>query len=209
MTQEKTFGRIFGGKLEDFLDEDRIVRLQERFARYKKQQPRSPRVILCFGSGAACRPLRRLYDILFYRDITREEITKRSSRGLVLPLGARKRQGTGKDQPAYLAGKRFHYVDFPVLDKEKKSLLKRIHYYIDDNLAGRPKLISRSVLDEMVSHRAQRPFQLKAFHDVGVWGGQWLKKIRKLPKEMVNCAWAYELMAYHMSIRTPPGRHLS
>ena len=205
MTREKTFGRIFRGKLEDFLADDRILRLQERFARYKEQQPRSPRVILCFGSGAACKPLRSLYDIVFYRDITREEITKRSSRGLVLPLGARKRQGSGKDQPAYLAGKRFHYVDFPVLDKEKKSLLNRIHYYIDDNLAGRPKLVSRSVLDEMVSHRAERPFQLKAFHDVGVWGGQWLKKVRKLPREMVNCAWAYELMAYHMSIRLPLG----
>lgn len=205
MTHEKTFGRIFRGKLEDFLDEDRIVRLQERFARYKEQQPTSPRVILCFGSGAACRPLRGLYDILFYRDITREEITKRSSRGLVLPLGARKKQGTGKDQPAYLAGKRFHYVDFPVLDKEKKSLLNRIHYYIDDNLDSRPKLISRHVLDEMFSHRAQRPFQLKSFHDVGVWGGQWLKKIRKLPEEMVNCAWAYELMAYHMSVKLPLG----
>jgi mannose-6-phosphate isomerase len=205
MTQEKTFGRIFGGKLEDFLDNDRISDLQERFARYKKQQPRSPRVILCFGSGAACRPLRGLYDILFYRDITREEITRRSSRGLVLPLGARKTQGTGKDQPVYLAGKRFHYVDFPVLDKERKSLLDRIHYYIDDNLTARPKLVSRSVLEEMVSHRAQRPFQLKAFHDAGVWGGQWLKKIRKLPEEMVNCAWAYELMAYHMSVKLPLG----
>jgi mannose-6-phosphate isomerase class I len=205
MTREKTFGRIFRGKLEDFLVDHRILRLQERFARYKEQQSRSPRVVLCFGSGAACKPLRSLYDIVFYRDITREEITRRSSRGLVLPLGARKRQGSGKDQPAYLAGKRFHYVDFPVLDKEKKSLLNRIHYYIDDNLAGRPKLVSRSVLDEMVSHRAQRPFQLKAFHDVGVWGGQWLKKVRKLPKEMVNCAWAYELMAYHMSIRLPLG----
>jgi mannose-6-phosphate isomerase class I len=205
MTREKTFGRVFKGKLEDFLDEDRISGLQERFYRYRKQRPRSPRVVLCFGSGAACRPLRGLYDIIFYRDITREEITKRSYGGLVLPLGARRRQGTAKDQPAYLAGKRFHYVDFPVLDKERKTLLNRIHYYIDDNLAGRPKLLSRRVLDEMVSHRAQRPFQLKAFHDAGVWGGQWLKKVRKLPKEMVNCAWAYELMAYHMSIQLPLG----
>jgi mannose-6-phosphate isomerase class I len=205
MTEEKTFGRLFKGKLEDFLDEDRVAGLQERFAGYKKQHPRTPRVILCFGSGAACRPLRTLYDLVFFRDITREEINKRSSKGLVLPLGARKREGPAKEQPAYLAGKRFHYVDFPVLDKEKKSLLKRIHYYIDDNLAGRPKLISRTVLDEMVSHQAQRPFQLKAFHDVGVWGGQWLKKVRKLPDEMVNCAWAYELMAYHMSIKLPLG----
>jgi mannose-6-phosphate isomerase class I len=205
MTEEKTFGRIFGGKLGDLLDESRVAGLRERFARLKRQRPRSPSVILCFGSGAACKPLRNLYDRIFYRDITREEITRRSSRGLVLPLGTRQQQGTGKGQPAYLAGKRFHYVDFPVLDKERKTLLKKIHYYIDDNLPAQPKLVSRRTLDEMVSHRAQRPFQLKVFHDEGVWGGQWLKKIRKLPKDMVNCAWAYELMAYHMSILLPMG----
>jgi mannose-6-phosphate isomerase class I len=205
MTEEKTFGRIFSGKLEDFLDKDRIAGLHRRILKYKKQRPRSPEAILCFGSGAACRPLARLYDLVFYRDITREEFTKRSSRGRALPLGAREREGTGKGQPAYLAGKRFHYVDFPVLDKERRSLLKRADYYIDDNLVGQPKLIRRDALDEMVSHLAQGPFQLKAFHDEGVWGGQWLKKIRKLPQEMVNCAWAYELMAYHMSVKISVG----
>ena len=205
MTEEKTFGRIFSGKLRDLLDEDRIDALRVRLAAYKKQRSRSAKAILCFGSGSACEPLRKLYDLVIYRDITREEFTKRSSKGLALPLGARKREGTGKDQPAYLAGKRFHYVDFPVLDKERRSLLKRVDYYIDDNLVGQPKLISRSVLDEIVFHLAQGPFQLKAFHDEGVWGGQWLKKIRRLPKEMVNCAWAYELMAYHMSVKISVG----
>ncbi len=205
MTAEKTFGRVVNGRLTDLLDEHRVAALQDKLVRHKKEQPRSPRAILCFGSGAACRPLRRTYDTVFYRDITREEFTRRSSKGLALPLGARKRQGVGKDQPAYLAGKRFHYVDFPVLDREKKTLLKRVDYYIDDNLAAQPKLLSLRTLDELVSQAARGPFQLKAFHDVGVWGGQWLKKIRNLPKEMVNCAWAYELMAYQMSIKLPVG----
>ena len=76
---------------------------------------------------------------------------------------------------------------------------------MDGSLGGRPKLIDRTTLDEMIAHLVERPFQLKAFHDEGVWGGQWLKKVRKLPKEMVNCAWAYELMAYQMSVKVPVG----
>ncbi|MBW2144104.1 MAG: class I mannose-6-phosphate isomerase [Deltaproteobacteria bacterium] len=202
---DKTFGRIFRGKLEDLLDENRINGLKERFEKYKKKPPKSPEAILCFGPGAACKPLRRLYDIIFYRDITREEITRRNKKGRVASFGASGKEGSGKGQPAYLAGKRLYYVDFPVLDKHKKNLQKQIHFYIDDNLPGKPKLMDQKILDETISHLAQGPIQLKAFHDAGVWGGQWLKKIRKLPREMVNCAWAYELMAYHMSVKIPVG----
>lgn len=205
MTEEKTFGRIFDGKLEDLLDERRIDALRQRLLKTRQRKDGSPRAILCFGSGAACRPLRSLYDLIFYRDITREAFTRRSSKGLVLPLGARKKAETRNGQPGYLAGKRFHYVDFPVLDKAKKALLKQVHAYIDDNLPGRSKLIDRSALDEMISDFSSSPFQLKAFHEEGVWGGQWLKKVRNLPEHMVNCAWAYELMAYHMSVKIPLG----
>lgn len=203
MADDKTFGCIFGGKLEDLLDDDRIHGLKEKFEDYKNEKPKSPQAIICFGPGAACKPLRMLYDIVFYRDITREEITKRYKKGLVAPLGARGKDESGKGQPAYLVGKRSHYIDFPVLDRHKKSIKRRIHFYIDDNLTGEPKLINQKILDEMISHLAQGPIQLKAFHDEGVWGGQWLKKIRDLPKEMINCAWAYELMAYHMSVKIP------
>jgi mannose-6-phosphate isomerase class I len=203
MADDKTFGYIFKGKLEDLLDDERVNDLKEKLENYKKEKPGSPKVIVCFGPGAVCKPLRTLYDTVFYRDITREEITKRYKRGMVASLGARGKDESGKGQPAYLVGKRSHYIDFPVLDRHKKSIQKRIHFYIDDNLTRKPKLINQKILDEMISHLAQGPIQLKAFHDEGVWGGQWLKKIRNLPKEMINCAWAYELMAYHMSVKIP------
>jgi hypothetical protein len=205
MTDEETFGRVFSGTLMDLVDRHRLDRLRKRLEKYRAGRPRSPRAVLCFGPGAACAPLRHLYDLLLYRDITREEINRRAPKGLLVPLGARAKAGSGKGQPAYLAGKRYHYVDFPVLDKEKTSLLKRIHYYLDDTVHGQPKLIPRRTLDELTSQLVQAPFQLKAFHDEGVWGGQWLKQVRHLPRAMVNCAWAYELMAYHMSIRIPVG----
>jgi len=202
---DKTFGCIFRGKLENLLDENRMTGLKERIENYKKKQVKSPEAILCFGPGAACKPLKKLYDIIFYRDITREEIPRRNKKGLVVSFGGKGKEGSGKGQPAYLAGKRLYYVDFPVLDRHKKVLQKQIHFYIDDNLSGKPKLIDQKILDETISHLAQGPIQLKAFHDQGVWGGQWLKKIRNLPSEMVNCAWAYELMAYHMSVKIPVG----
>ncbi len=205
LTEERTFGRIYNGTLLDLLDPERIKGLRKRLLESRGTRPRAPRAVLCFGSGAACPPLRRLYDIILYRDVTREEIAKRSRRGLLVPLGARQRQGSDKGLPAYLTSKRFHYVDFPLLDRERKALLRHAHYYVDDHLPGQPRLIPRKILDELIGHLAQGPLQLKAFHDEGVWGGQWLKKVRKLPREMVNCAWAYELMAYQMSLRVPIG----
>ncbi|MFC1895704.1 hypothetical protein ACFL0Q_03440 [Thermodesulfobacteriota bacterium] len=205
MSGDRTFGRIFGGKLDDLLNESRVSRLKERIENERKTETKSPRAILCFGPGAACKRLRKLYDIIIYRDISREEITRRRRTGLVVPLGAGGKGGSVKGQPAYLAGKRFHYIDFPVLDKHKRSLYRHVHLYIDDNLAAKPKLIGQEILGEMISHLARKPLQLKAFHDEGVWGGQWLKKVRNLPAEMINCAWAYELMAYQMSMEIPVG----
>lgn len=206
MGDDKTFGRIFGGRLEDFLDEDRIAKLKKTFGDYKKEKPKSPKTVICFGPGAACKPLAGLYDLIFYHEITREEVARRHLKGLVVPLGDSGKDKSGKGQPVYLPAKRFHYVDFPALDRHRKSIQKRIHFYVDDNLGGEPKTINQKILDEMILHIAQRPIQLKKFHDEGVWGGQWLKKIRNLPEEMVNCAWAYELMAYHMSVKIPVGR---
>ncbi|MDY6967523.1 MAG: class I mannose-6-phosphate isomerase, partial [Spirochaetota bacterium] len=205
MAHDNTFGRIFSGKLEDFLDQERIKSLIERFEKYKKENSKSTKVIICYGPGAACKSLRSYYDIILYKDITHQEITKRYQKGEVVPLGSRGKDKSGKGQPAYLAGKRLHYIDFPVLDKHKKYLQKQIDYYIDDNISKEPKLINREILDEIIFHFTNIPFQLKAFHDQGIWGGQWLKKVRNLPKKMINCAWAYELMAYHMSVRIPVG----
>jgi mannose-6-phosphate isomerase class I len=204
LTDEKTFGRLYTGKLSDFIDEKKAARLKARFEKAKSRRSSSPTAILCYGIGAACKELADAYDIIFYKDLTREEINNRSKKGLLVPLGAGGTAGSGKG-PAYLAGKRFYYVDYPVLDKHRKALKKKIDFYIDDNLPGRPKLIEQKMIDEMIADLSGGPFQLKVYHDIGVWGGQWLKKIRNLQKEMINCAWAYELMAYHMSVKIPVG----
>ncbi|MDY6935471.1 MAG: hypothetical protein SVZ03_14755 [Spirochaetota bacterium] len=204
--EEKTFGRIFDRTLDDLLDEDRVATIKKIFLDSREQsRSDSPQAIICFGSGAACSSLLNLYDVIIYKDLTREEITKRYQKGMVCPLGAGRGGEYEKGQPAYLTGKRYHYIDFPIVDAHKGALQNRIHYYIDDNLSLEPKLVTQRVLDEMVSHLADGPIQLKAFHDAGVWGGQWLKRIRNLPKEMVNCAWGYELMAYQMSVKIPLG----
>ncbi len=205
LMEDKTFGRLYAGKLADFIDPEQVNRLKVQFETARNIPSSSPAAILCYGTGAACKELADFYDLIFYKDLTREEINKRSQKGLVVPLGAGGGNGSGKERPAYLAGKRFHYVDYPVLDGHRKALKKKIHFYIDDNLPGQPKLIERKMFDQMITSLSGGPFQLKAYHDEGVWGGQWLKKIRNLPKEMVNCAWAYELMAYHMSVRIPVG----
>jgi len=200
---EKIFGRIFKGKLADFLDDGRLKKLTRRLEKIKQQKGGKPAAVICFGPGAACSPLGKLSDMVFYRDLTRQEIVKRTQKGRVAPLGAREKDKSRRGQPAYLAGKRFHYVDFPVLDRHKKSIQKKIHFYIDDNLPAEPRLIHAALYDEMVTHLVKDPFQLKAYHDQGVWGGQWLRKIRHLPEDKINYAWAYELMAYHMSVRIP------
>jgi mannose-6-phosphate isomerase class I len=202
-TGDKTFGRMYPGKIEDLLDEKVVYRLRESLEKYRST--RLPGVVVCYGPGAACKALASCYDLIIYMDLTREEVNRRAHKGLLTPLGQKGKDEARKGQPAYLAGKRFYYIDFPILDRHRKSIRKKIHFYVDDTLSETPKMICREVFDEMISDAASGPIQLKSFHDEGIWGGQWLKKVRHLPKTMINCAWAYELMAYHMSVRLPIG----
>jgi mannose-6-phosphate isomerase class I len=204
-TTDNTFGRLFPGKLEDLLDAGEVSLLKKRLEAFRRSKEKNRRAVLCFGCGAASRPMIGFWDIIVYRDLTREEITRRSQKGLVPPLGQHQGDDSRTGQPAYLAGKRFHYVDFPLLDRHRRSIRKNIHFYVDDTMADLPKMIDRQTLDQILFDTASGPFQLKAFHDAGIWGGQWLKKVRNLPESMVNCAWAYELMAYQMSVKLPIG----
>jgi len=91
-------------------------------------------------------------------------------------------------------------VDFPINDKHRNGLLNRFDFYIDGNRVDKPILISKSLLHKTAAALACLPFRLKPMYEPGPWGGQWLKKMRKLPTNWINCAWSFEVIAQEMSL---------
>ena len=207
------FGRIFDGHLEDFLDNNKIDALQGKLKSYKSKEAEStaysPQAVVCYGCGAANSFLRELFDFVFYMDITREEFVKRIQKnefGFLRPSEISEGMSQAADigLPVYLF-KISTYVYYPVLERYKRHLLPYIDCYLDGNISEELKLVPRDAFDGILSVLAQYPIRLKPLYVPSPWGGQWIKKIRKLPKSMINCAWSFEAIAPEMSLKIAVG----
>jgi len=188
LTCDLHFGRIFEGEIEMFLKGEK---LKERIEHSKENS----KVLVCFGCGAVNKLTTDLYNIVFYVDVTKEVAGRRVLGGLVNNLGDR-----GEARSREYVGKRLYYVDFPVLDRHKKEVLKRMDFYLDGNNTRNLIMLPKDVYEKLLLILSEYPLRLKPIYLKGVWGGQWLKEIRKLPKSMRNCAWSYEVMAPYQSL---------
>lgn len=187
---DPVFGRLYPRDLKTLFDANKLKNTLKEIRQIKKNtlNPRK-HIIICYGTGAALKPLYSAYDFVFYLDLTREEVLKRMKTW---------QQTSGKTQS--ISPKRLYYVDFQVNDRHREKVLAKADYYIDTNNPENPRLLPVKFLNEICQSVANRPFRLKPIYEPGPWGGQWLKKIRELPKDWVNCAWSYEVIAQEMSL---------
>jgi len=192
---DPVFGRVYQKGLKSLFDIKKLSALQSKIKtkRNVKGQDRSG-VIILYGTGAALGMDRSRWDILFYADLTRQEVLKRNKKWSGL---------SGKTQS--ISPKKLYYVDFQVNDSHRNRLLHLIDCYVDGNRPNHPICISGKTLRSVCSTLASQPLRLKPIYEPGPWGGQWLKQIRHLPKDWVNCAWSFEVIAQEMSLNIAVG----
>jgi len=184
---DPVFGRLYNKTLKSFFDPIKLKALKT--AILKQQRQAEPAIILCCGVGASLILPRYKIDLLCYIDLTREEVLKRNKSWT---------NTAGKTQS--ISPKKLYYIDFPVNDRHRNQLQPRLDFYMDGNDIESPLMISQSLLQKATTSLAGSPFCLKYLYEPGPWGGQWLKKIRRLPAHWINCAWSYEVIAPEQSI---------
>jgi len=201
LTNDSHFGFVFKGRLKDFFDIIRLEALRKEMKKYKRKKSVKslPDVLICYGTGAAMPCLRSFYDVLFYVDITRESLLRRIEDKKVPPPGSK-----ANSLSTHLFIKRLYYVDYQILKSHKKYLLKHMDWYIDGN--EDLKFFSRDIYNGILSILAQYPFRLNPIYISGVWGGQEMKRIRKLPESMPNCAFALEVIPQKQSFKVVVGK---
>lgn len=173
---------IFGFKtslsLSDFFNEDQ----------FSKVNPDSSAAMnILIGVGAS---LFGWEGLTLFLDIPKNEIQFRSRAGSVTNLGASK-----PDAPKKMY-KRFYFVDWVVLNRHKKSIVRDIDIFVD---AQRESEITwaegpdiRNGLDSM----SKNGFRVRPWFEPGAWGGQWIKEhIPALPGDVSNYAWSFELIS--------------
>jgi len=179
LTDDPVFGRIFRGRLSELWDPARLDGLRGEVAATQGG-------VIVFGPGAS-----RIMaaDMTVYVDVPKDVGQHLVATGAVSTLGS------SSQQPFNLAYKQLYFVDWPLLNREKRRLLPICDYYVDATAINEPVIVEGGSLRRALHELGQRPFRVKPWFAPGPWGGQWMKEHFGLSGDQPNYAWSFELIA--------------
>ncbi len=186
MTDDILFGYVTNLRMPDFFD-------AEKLAAVRAELETAGEDVLILGAGAAL--VAPEHAVLAYADMARWEIQQRFRRHEVCGLGVDKRE-----DPVSIQYKRGLFIDWRVLDYYKDTLFARVDWWIDTNAAGDPKMISRETFFRGIDKTARKPFRVVPFFDPAPWGGQWMKDVCDLDREVPNFGWCFDCVPEENSL---------
>ncbi|MCG2462787.1 class I mannose-6-phosphate isomerase [Flavobacteriaceae bacterium F89] len=141
---------------------------------------------IIFGTGASqCG----IEGFLVYFDLPKNELQYRMKAGAIKNLGL----SAAKD--ANQMYKHFYFVDWVVLNNEKRSLLSKISIIVDQQRPGHPTWMDGKILRNALTKMSKSYFRVRPWFQPGVWGGQWMKnRFDGLNKKQDNYAWSFEMI---------------
>lgn len=196
------FGRLFKGGYENLFDNRKLGSIIDLLKDFKSSS--SGEVYIVYGLGCTAQPLRSFYDLICYLDVTPKEVVFRAIKGLFSNLG------DDIPKPIKALLRRCYYVDFEVAGHLRWDLLKndKIDFYIAGNDPDQLKMLPKAALNSILSSLVKYPFRCKPVYLEGVWGGHYMKRVRRLPDSMRNCAWIFDLIPLEVSIVVQAGKEL-
>ncbi len=183
---DPVFGRMNSLEIEDFFDTAKLASAREQVKNWKHG------LLVIVGTGASL--LSEEPNLLVYADLARWEIQQRQRRNAVGNLGADNLQ----ESPGQKY-KRAFFVDWRVADHLKKSLLRKVDFWLDTN-GDVPKLVTGRAVRDGLKQIARRPFRVVPYFDPGPWGGHWMEAVCGLPTEVPNYAWCFDCVPEENSL---------
>ena len=186
MTDDVLFGYISNVRLEEYFDGEKVRALKESL---RKEH------LIIIGTGAASLVPDDVPVV--YADMARWEIQQRFRRHQVRGLGV-----DNHEEAPSLQYKRGFFNDWNICDRHKLSLARsgRIAYWIDTNVAGKPKMISHDTFVSGIRKTVRRPFRPVPFFDPAPWGGQWMKHVCDLDRGVANFGWCFDCVPEENSL---------
>ena len=185
------FGKRVDGGYEIIFDKEKYAKLLTKV----EQEKQNDTIILLYGFGSAySKEIRRLIDKIVYLDLIPKEAVLRAKSGRSVNLGDQ------YARPFKEMMRRNYYVDFELALNLRSYLLENrlIDYYVDTTKEYKllPKDAFFAICDEM----SKMPFRPKPVYIEGVWGGQYIKSLRRIPDTMKNVAWSFDFIPMEVSV---------
>lgn len=176
ITEDRIFGVMSHYKMEDFIDKKKLEKVQDKLSKNEG-------VSVVYGVGAS---LVKNYDLLLYVDLPRWNVLKRYKSGDYSNWNT---DNLG-DDPQRLE-KQGYFFEWPLADRQKKSLFDKIDYILDVVDENNPKMMVFSNYYESLKQISSQPFSLNPFFAPGIWGGKWMQEKFNIGKDKENLAWSF------------------
>lgn len=174
---DPVFGKLTRLELADFFNADKLNALASE---------NTVKPVIFYGIGAFLIPVK---GTKVYFEISKNEIQFRSRAGVVHNLGAKE---TADPKTMY---KRFYFVDWVILNKYKKSIMKDIDILVDGQRSTSITWVKGDSWRDSLNKLVEGPIRVRPWFEPGAWGGNWIReKIEGLERDVVNYAWSFELI---------------
>ena len=155
------------------------------------------KITILYGIGSSIKELRDNSEMIVYIDVTPKEAAIRARCGEVANIGDK------FPRKFNLLMRRNYYVDFNVILSLRKELLKDdlIDYYITGSNDLYYFMLDKYVMNEVLGTLVKYPFRGKPVYLEGIWGGEFIRKVRHIPDEIAsNIAWIFDFIPTEISI---------
>lgn len=185
LTEDRIFGVMSCFTLDEFFDSQRLAA-----ARASLENAHAG-LVLIYGVGAG---LVAPGDLLVYADLARWEVQLRYRRG----AGNWVTDNGGED--FFRKYKRAFFIEWRAADRHKFVLFDRVDFFLDTHTPGAPKLVAGDAVRRAMRHTVTRPFRVVPFFDPAPWGGQWMKEVCDLDRNVRNFGWCFDCVPEENSL---------
>lgn len=183
------FGKLYQGEISDFFDTDKIKELKQEIANGTDSY-----IVYGFGSSSI---FRFESDTVIYIDVTPKEAVLRAAEGKYTNVGETRELSFEEMM------RRYYFVDVEIIMNQRKKLIqdKCIDYYALGNKPNEFSILKRKDIYRIFKNLSKQPFRCKPVYLEGVWGGEFIRKIRNLPEDIApKIAWIFEFIPLEASV---------
>ncbi|MBT8301027.1 MAG: class I mannose-6-phosphate isomerase [Maribacter sp.] len=175
--EDPIFGHRANIELSEYFDSEKLITMA---------LDTTADINIVYGTGAYESGIE---GFLVYFDLPKNELQYRMRANTVTNFGV----SHPKDHKQMY--KHFYFVDWPVLNKTKKSLLPKISIIVDSQRPGNPVWMPGEELRNGLHTMSKSAFRVRPWFEPGVWGGQWMKnRLKALNQNVPNYAWSFEMI---------------